>query len=64
MAVRFEEENNFNQLYHASIQHAAASGIAAWMIKQGYVKTEAEANATMIIVTIICFSLAIYLRIK
>jgi hypothetical protein len=55
MSVQFEEENKYNFSYKAP----QPKGITGWLINKGYVKDEAGANKLMIIVTVICFVLAI-----
>ena len=64
MAVQFEEENNFNQVYNAQVRSSNASALTHWIIKQGLAKDESGANIVMIITMIICFSVAIYFAIK
>jgi hypothetical protein len=59
MPVQFEEEQNFNDSYNKSISKSN-SGLTAWIIKKGWAKDEKGANSMMIIVTIICFALAIF----
>jgi hypothetical protein len=58
MAVEFNQEKEFNQLYETSSN--SGSGLANWIIKVGIAKDENGANIAMIIVAIISFALTIY----
>lgn len=68
MSVEFNEEKNFGQqLYGRNAGSGAssgASGITAWIIKRGWAKNESVANGLMIVVTIVCFAVAIFFIIK
>ena len=59
MAVEFNEENNFNQMY-ANQSATSDSGFANWLIKKGIAKDEDTAKMIMIGVTVLCFGLSIY----
>jgi hypothetical protein len=63
MSVEFDEEIKFNNSYNKSIS-TSTSGLTEWMIKKGIVKTEKSAKSLMIIVTILCFALAIFIALK
>ena len=63
MSVEFEEEKQFNSAYNQAIS-SAPKGITGWLIKTGIVKDEKGAKNLMIIVSIICFTLAIYFLVK
>ncbi len=58
MAVEFSEEENFKTAY--SERPREASGLTNFIIKIGLAKNESGAKIAMIIIAIICFTLAIY----
>ena len=58
MSVEFTEEENFNRSYR-SIQ-PENSGINNFIIKIGLAKSASGARAVMLIISMICFALAIY----
>jgi|GEM_PF-1319088 len=62
MSVEFTEEENFNKSYR-SIQ-PEASGINNFFIKIGLAKSESGARVVMILISIVCFALAIYFAKK
>lgn len=63
MSVEFEEEKQFNSVYDKSVSNTTG-GLTNWLIKTGIVKDEKSAKNTMIIISIVCFALAIYFLIK
>lgn len=62
MTVQFSEEENFNQTFRA--QSSSTTGLTAWFIKKGWAKDENAAKNLMTVISIVCFSLAIYFAIK
>ncbi|MFZ2038986.1 MAG: hypothetical protein WAV11_03565 [Minisyncoccia bacterium] len=40
------------------------TGITAWFIKNGWVKDQKSAEVLMIVISIVCFAVAIYFTIK
>jgi len=63
MSVEFDEEAKFNNMYNKSLSKPY-SGLTKWIIENGLAKDERGAKNIMIIVSIICFSLAIYFALK
>jgi len=65
MSVEFNEEKDFNRSYTQNANRASASsGLTGWIIKKGIAKDESGANTIMIIVMIICFTLAIFFALR
>ncbi len=58
MAVEFNQEKEFDQLYEVS--NNSRSGLTNWIIRIGLVKDESGAKTIMIIIAVICFALMIY----
>lgn len=58
MSVEFNENKPFN--YNAPIKRG---GIANLIIKTGLAKDDAGANKVMIIISVICIALAIYVAL-
>ena len=58
MSVEFNEGDDFNTTYAAKTTQV--SGLTKWIIDKGIAKDEKGSKNLMIIVTIICFALAIY----
>jgi hypothetical protein len=63
MGVEFNEENNFNTTYKAA-SPTPVSGLTKWIIDKGIAKDKKSADNFMIIISIICFAVAIYFAIK
>lgn len=59
MSVEFDEELKFNDSFR-KFSPESSSGLANWLIKNGIAKDEVAAKNIMILISIICFSLAIY----
>lgn len=65
MTVEFNEENSFDRSYAQKESHSSTSvGLTAWIIKRGWAKNESQANTVMIIISIICFGLAIFFAVR
>jgi hypothetical protein len=63
MSVEFEQEEQFNNVYDQSLSNTP-KGITAWLIESKIAKDEKSAKNIMILISIICFALAIYFLIK
>lgn len=63
MSVEFEQEKQFERAFDQSTS-STSGGLTKWVIKTGFAKDEKGAKNIMIIVSIICFALAIYFIIK
>ena len=64
MSVEFNE-GNFNQSFAQSSGRSSKSiGLTAWIIKKGWAKNESQANVIMIVISIICFGLAIFFAVR
>ena len=63
MSLEFDEEKKFNNEYD-KLTPNAKQGLTNWLIKIGAAKDENGAKNIMIVVSIICFALAIYFAIK
>lgn len=59
MSVEFNENRPTNYNYPPR-----TGGLAGWIIKIGLAKDEAGSKNVMIIITIVCFALAIYFIYK
>lgn len=62
MSVLFEEENNFNAGFARDV--TPSGNISKWLIKNKFVKNDAGAQKLMLVITIICFAVAIYFAVK
>lgn len=63
MSVEFEQEKQFERVYDQS-STSTSGGLIGWLVKSKIAKDEKGAKNIMIIVSIICFALAIYFIIK
>ncbi|MEI6528131.1 MAG: hypothetical protein WCO10_00465 [bacterium] len=59
MSVEFKDTNPFKQM-----PKPQSPSIGGWLIKKGFAKDQKGADQLMIIISIVCFAVAIYFAIK
>lgn len=64
MVVEFEEEKMFEKGFNRASNSQSSGGLTNWMIKKGIAKDESGAKTIMVIITVLCFALAIFLMFK
>jgi len=64
MGVEFEEEKMFEKGFNRPSDNKSSGGLTDWMIKKGIAKDEGGAKTIMVIITVLCFALVIFLMFK
>jgi hypothetical protein len=62
MSVQFEEENKFNEGFARDV--TPSGNISKWLIKNKFAKDDKSAQKLMLIITVVCFAVAIYFAVK
>jgi hypothetical protein len=64
MSIEFDQDNEFMKIYANKNSSSSSGGINNWLVKKGIAKDSKGADMIMIIVSVVCFAIAIYFAVK